>query len=113
MCGGKINFEYLYIKEKTMSKEMRKYIDDFKSFVLNENKIKIIKKEQMTPDEKLEELDKIINKYGIVTNKGTMRRYVDYLKYKEENPDFKYPKLDDELNSKKKEINFIFIKKKG
>lgn len=38
MCGGKINFKYLYIKTKIMSEEMRKYIDTFKKFNLNENK---------------------------------------------------------------------------
>jgi hypothetical protein len=40
MCGGKLISKYLYIKIKTMSKEMRKLIDNFKTFnnrKLNEN----------------------------------------------------------------------------
>ena len=32
MCGGKINLEYLYIKEKNMEHEMRQQIDKFKQF---------------------------------------------------------------------------------
>lgn len=95
-----------------MSKEMRKYIDDFKSFVLNEDEMNIIEKEQMTQEQKVKELDKIVAKYGIFTNNGPLSTFSDYLEYKKENPDFKYPKLDDELNLKKKEMNFLSIKEK-
>ncbi len=68
-------------------------------------KLNIVKKEQMTQEEKLEELNKIIQNYGIFTNHGPMRTYDDYLKYKKENPDFNHPRLDDELNSKKQFLN--------
>lgn len=71
----------------------------------NNPKLNIVKKEQMTQEEKLEELNKIIQNYGIFTNHGPMRTYDDYLKYKKENPDFNYPRLDDELNSKKQFLN--------
>ena len=95
-----------------MSEDIRKMIDKVNNFKQFVNEMKIIKKENLTQEEKLEELDKIINKYGIATDKGTMRTYVDYLEYKKSNPSFTYPKLDDELNAKKKELNFIFIIKK-
>jgi len=70
-------------------------------------RLNIVEKEQMTQEEKLEELNKIIRNYGIFTNHGPMRTYDDYLKYKKENPNFNYPRLDDELNLKKNEMNYI------
>lgn len=109
--------EYLYKIKLFNNMELRKFIKTTIREYLNEqqilNEMKIIKKENLTQEEKLEELNKIIKKYGIMTNNGTIRTYEDYLKFKEENPNFKYQKLDDELNSKKEKINFIFIKKKG
>ena len=40
MCDGKVIFKYLYIKIKTMSKEMREHINKVKNFnqFINENK---------------------------------------------------------------------------
>jgi len=76
------------------------------------NEMKIIEKKKLTQEQKLEELNKIIQKYGIYTDKGPMETYVDYLEYKKINPSFSYPKLEDELNSKIKELNFLFIVKK-
>ena len=73
-------------------------------------KLNIVKKEQMTEEEKLEELNKIVQNYGLFTNHGPMRTYDDYLKFKKEYPDFNYPRLDDELNSKKREMNFCFTR---
>jgi ribosomal protein S24E len=70
---------------------------------------KIIKKEKLSQDDKIKELDKIVNKYGISTTTGNMRTYDDYLRFKKINPDFKYAKLDDELNDKKKELNFLRV----
>jgi len=100
---------YIY-KVKTMSKEMRKYIDDFKSFVLNEDEMNIIEKEQMTQEQKVKELDKIVAKYGIFTNNGPLSTFSDYLEYKKENPN--YPELEKELNRKAKEINYIHIEER-
>ena len=76
------------------------------------NEMKIIEKEKLTQEQKLEELNKIIQKYGIYTDKGPMETYIDYLEYKKINPSFSYPKLEQELNSKIKELNFLFIVKK-
>ena len=76
------------------------------------NEMNIIEKKKLTQEQKLEELNKIIQKYGIFTDKGPMRTYVDYLEYKERNPSFSYPTFEDELNSKKKELKFVFIVKK-
>jgi len=76
------------------------------------NEMKIIERKKLTQEEKLEELNKIIQKYGIFTDKGAMRTYIDYLEYKKINPSFSYPKLEDELNSRIKELNFLFIVKK-
>ena len=76
------------------------------------NEMKIIEKEKLTQEQKLEELNKIIKKYGIFTDKGEMKTYVDYLEYKKRNPSFSYPKLEDELNSKIEQLNFLFIVKK-
>ena len=75
--------------------------------IVEKPKLNIVEKEQMTQEEKLEELNKIIRNYGIFTNHGPMRTYDDYLKYKKENPNFNYPRLDDELNLKKNEMNYI------
>jgi hypothetical protein len=76
------------------------------------NEMKIIEKEKLTQEQKLEELNKIIKKYGIFTDKGPMKTYVDYLEYKERNPSFSYPKLEQELNSNIEQLNFLFIVKK-
>ena len=76
------------------------------------NEMKIIERKKLTQEEKLEELIKIIQKYGIYTDKGPMETYVDYLEYKKINPSFSYPKLEDELNSRIKELNFLLIVKK-
>jgi len=76
------------------------------------NEMNIIEKKKLTQEQKLEELNKIIKKYGIFTDKGEMKTYVDYLEYKKRNPSFSYPKLEQELNSKIKELNFLFIVKK-
>jgi hypothetical protein len=76
------------------------------------NEMNIIEKKKLTQEEKLEELNKIIKKYGIFTDKGEMKTYVDYLEYKKRNPSSSYPKLEQELNSKIKELNFLFIVKK-
>lgn len=68
----------------------------------------------MTRNEKLEELNKIVQRYGLFSNQGVIRTYDAYCKMKEENPNYNNKFLDQQLDAKKEELNFKDSKpKKG
>lgn len=82
----KINFRYLYIntKHKTMSKEMRKYIDTFKKFSLNENdgytdkERKIIKLRELENELFSSTIKELIDSNNI----DEMNKFLDYIESK-------------------------------
>ncbi len=73
---------------------------------------KAIKEKKMTRNEKLEELNKIVQKYGLFSNQGVIRTYDAYCKMKEENPNYNNKFLDQQLTAKKEELNFKDSKQK-
>lgn len=73
---------------------------------------KAIKEKKMTRNEKLEELNKIVQRYGLFSNQGVIRTYDAYCKMKEENPNYNNKFLDQQLDAKKEELNFKDSKQK-
>lgn len=73
---------------------------------------KAIKEKKMTRNEKLEELNKIVQRYGLFSNQGVIRTYDAYCKMKEENPNYNNKFLDQQLTAKKEELNFKDSKQK-
>lgn len=73
---------------------------------------KAIKEKKMTRNEKLEELNKIVQRYGLFSNQGVIRTYDAYCKMKEENPNYNNKSLDQQLTAKKEELNFKDSKQK-
>jgi len=67
---------------------------------------KAIKEKKMTRNEKLEQLDKIVQGYNLFSNQGVIRTYDEYCKLKEYYPSYNNKLLDQQLTAKKEELNF-------